>query len=91
MVTFTRALAGRTSDVTRLHRLQFDGGESAVAEVLEPRLVDDTSSERRWPTFWRRVRQLPGAAAAHRQAASGRPRASCTPNSASRPSRRSSC
>jgi GAF domain-containing protein len=53
-----RALTFAASDprISELHRLQFDGGEGPVAEVLEhnePRRVDDTSSERRWPAFCR--------------------------------------
>lgn len=37
-----------------LHRLQFDSDDGPVSETLrhnEPRRVDDTSAERRWPAF----------------------------------------
>jgi GAF domain-containing protein len=37
-----------------LHHLQFDSGDGPVPETLrhnEPRRVDDTTSERRWPEF----------------------------------------
>jgi GAF domain-containing protein len=37
-----------------LHRLQFDGGGGPVVETLrhnEPRRVDDTAAELRWPAF----------------------------------------
>jgi len=46
--------AASDSRISELHRLQFDGGEGPVPEVLaydEPRRVDDTASERRWPAF----------------------------------------
>jgi GAF domain-containing protein len=39
-----------------LHRLQFDSGDGPVSETLrhnEPRRVDDTGAERRWPDFCR--------------------------------------
>jgi len=39
-----------------LHRLQFDTGDGPVSETLrhnEPRRVDDTGAERRWPGFGR--------------------------------------
>ena len=39
-----------------LHSLQFDGGEGPVVETLrhnEPRRIDDTAAERRWPAFCR--------------------------------------
>jgi GAF domain-containing protein len=39
-----------------LHRLQFDGGDGPVVETLrhnEPRRVDDTAAELRWPAFCR--------------------------------------
>jgi GAF domain-containing protein len=39
-----------------LHRLQFDGGGGPVVETLrhnEPRRVDDTAAEQRWPAFCR--------------------------------------
>ena len=39
-----------------LHRLQFDGGEGPVLETLrhnEPRRIDDTTAESRWPEFCR--------------------------------------
>jgi GAF domain-containing protein len=39
-----------------LHRLQSEGGDGPVAETLrhnEPRRVDDTAAERRWPPFCR--------------------------------------
>jgi multicomponent Na+:H+ antiporter subunit D len=39
-----------------LHRLQLDSGEGPVVETLrhnEPRRVDDTTAERRWPAFGR--------------------------------------
>lgn len=52
------ALSFAASDqrLDELHRLQFDGGDGPVAETLrhnEPRRVDDTSTERRWPVFCR--------------------------------------
>jgi hypothetical protein len=37
-----------------LHRLQYDSGDGPVSETLrhnEPRRVDDTAAERRWPAF----------------------------------------
>src|SRR5579859_6091045 len=37
-----------------LHRLQYDSGDGPVSESLrhnEPRRVDDTAAERRWPAF----------------------------------------
>lgn len=37
-----------------LHRLQFDGGDGPVVETLrhnEPRRIDDTAAELRWPAF----------------------------------------
>jgi GAF domain-containing protein len=39
-----------------LHYLQFDGGEGPVLEALrhnEPRRIDNTTDERRWPVFCR--------------------------------------
>ena len=39
-----------------LHRLQFGGGDGPVVETLrhnEPRRIDDTTAERRWPAFCR--------------------------------------
>lgn len=40
--------------VSELHQLQFDSGEGPLAEALrygEPRRVDDTADEPRWPAF----------------------------------------
>ncbi len=52
----TGALTFAASDqrLDELHRLQFDGGAGPVVETLrhnEPRRVDDTSAEARWPAF----------------------------------------
>jgi GAF domain-containing protein len=52
------ALTFAASDrrLEELHRLQFDGEDGPVAETLrhnEPRRVDDTAAERRWPAFCR--------------------------------------
>ncbi len=52
------ALTFAVSDhrLDELHRLQFDGGQGPVVEALrhnEPRRVDDTAAERRWPAFCR--------------------------------------
>ncbi len=52
------ALTFAASDqrLDELHRLQFDGGDGPVVETLrhnEPRRVDDTAAERRWPAFCR--------------------------------------
>jgi GAF domain-containing protein len=52
------ALTFAVSDqrLDELHRLQFDSGDGPVVETLrhnEPRRVDDTAAERRWPTFCR--------------------------------------
>lgn len=44
----------------KLHRLQFDSGEGPVVETLrhnEPRRVDDTAAELRWPAFCRAAAQ----------------------------------
>ena len=56
------ALTFAASDerLDKLHRLQFDGGEGPVVETLrhnEPRRVDDTAAERRWPAFCRAAQQ----------------------------------
>jgi len=53
-----QALTFAASDprIGELHRLQFDGGEGPVVETLlhnEPRRVDDTAAEPRWPVFCR--------------------------------------
>jgi GAF domain-containing protein len=53
-----KALTFAASDprIDELHRLQFDGGEGPVVETLlhnEPRRVDDTAGEPRWPAFCR--------------------------------------
>ncbi|MGH3254250.1 MAG: ANTAR domain-containing protein [Streptosporangiaceae bacterium] len=50
------ALTFAASDprIDDLHRLQFDTGEGPVVEALrhnEPRHVEDTTGERRWPAF----------------------------------------
>ena len=52
------ALTFAASDqrLDELHRLQFDGGDGPVVETLrhnEPRRVDDTMTELRWPQFCR--------------------------------------
>ncbi len=52
------ALTFAASDrrLTGLHRLQFDGDDGPVVETLrynEPRRVDDTATECRWPAFCR--------------------------------------
>jgi GAF domain-containing protein len=52
------ALTSAASDqrLEELHRLQFDEGGGPVVETLrhnEPRRVDDTAAERRWPAFCR--------------------------------------
>jgi transcriptional regulator with GAF, ATPase, and Fis domain len=52
------ALTVAVSDqrLDELHRLQFDSGDGPVVETLrhnEPRRVDDTAAERRWPAFCR--------------------------------------
>jgi GAF domain-containing protein len=52
------ALSFAASDrrLDELHRLQFDVGEGPVVETLrhnEPRRVDDTATELRWPSFCR--------------------------------------
>jgi GAF domain-containing protein len=52
------ALTFAASDprLEELHRLQFGDGDGPVAETLrhnEPRRVDDTAAERRWPAFCR--------------------------------------
>jgi GAF domain-containing protein len=52
------ALSFAASDprVEQLHDLQFDDGQGPVVEALchnEPRRVDDTAAERRWPGFCR--------------------------------------
>jgi GAF domain-containing protein len=52
------ALTFAASDrrLDKLHRLQFDSGEGPVVETLrhnEPRRVDDTAAELRWPAFCR--------------------------------------
>jgi GAF domain-containing protein len=52
------ALTFAASDhrLDELHRLQFDGGDGPVVETLrhnEPRRVDDTAAELRWPAFCR--------------------------------------
>jgi GAF domain-containing protein len=52
------ALTYAASDqrLEELHRLQFDRDDGPVAETLrhnEPRRVDDTAAERRWPEFCR--------------------------------------
>jgi GAF domain-containing protein len=52
------ALTFAASDrrLEELHRLQFDSDDGPVAETLrhnEPRRVDDTAAERRWPAFCR--------------------------------------
>jgi GAF domain-containing protein len=54
----SQALTFAASDprIVELHRLQFDGGEGPAVETLlhnEPRRVDDTASEPRWPAFCR--------------------------------------
>ena len=51
-----QALTFAASDprIGELHRLQFGGGDGPVAETLlhnEPRRVDDTAAEPRWPAF----------------------------------------
>lgn len=51
-----RGLTFAASDarLDELHRVQFDGHDGPVAETLrhnEPRRVDDTARERRWPSF----------------------------------------
>ena len=51
-----RGLTFAASDrrLDELHRLQFDGDDGPVVETLrhnEPRRIDDTSAERRWPAF----------------------------------------
>lgn len=51
-----RGLIFAASDqrLDELHRLQFDGDDGPVVETLrhnEPRRIDDTMAERRWPTF----------------------------------------
>jgi GAF domain-containing protein len=53
-----KALTFAASDprIVELHRLQFEGGEGPVVETLlhnEPRRVDDTAGEPRWPAFCR--------------------------------------
>jgi GAF domain-containing protein len=53
-----QALTFAASDprIVELHRLQFDSGEGLAAETLlynEPRRVDDTAAEPRWPAFCR--------------------------------------
>jgi GAF domain-containing protein len=53
-----QALTFAASDprIDELHRLQFEGGEGPVVETLlhnEPRRVDDTAAEPRWPAFCR--------------------------------------
>lgn len=57
-----QALTFAASDprIGELHRLQFGGGEGPVAEALlhnEPRRVDDTAAEPRWPAFCRAAAQ----------------------------------
>jgi GAF domain-containing protein len=52
------ALTFAASDrrLDELHRLQFDGGAGPVVETLrhnEPRRIDDTRAEERWPAFCR--------------------------------------
>ncbi|MDQ2812927.1 MAG: GAF and ANTAR domain-containing protein [Actinomycetota bacterium] len=52
------ALTFAASDqrLDELHHLQFDGGDGPVVETLrhnEPRRVDDTAAEHRWPAFCR--------------------------------------
>jgi GAF domain-containing protein len=52
------ALTFAASDqrLDELHRVQLDGGEGPVVETLrhnEPRRVDNTMTERRWPAFCR--------------------------------------
>lgn len=52
------ALTFAASDprLEELHRIQFGDGDGPVAETLrhnEPRRVDDTAAERRWPAFCR--------------------------------------
>lgn len=46
--------AASDSRLDDLHQLQFDGGEGPVVETLrhnEPRRIDDTAAETRWPEF----------------------------------------
>lgn len=52
------ALTFAASDqrIDTLHYLQFDAGDGPVVETLrhnEPRRIDDTTDERRWPAFCR--------------------------------------
>jgi GAF domain-containing protein len=52
----TGALTFAASDrrLDEMHRLQFDGGNGPVVETLrhnEPRRIDDTAAEPRWPVF----------------------------------------
>lgn len=52
------ALTFAASDrrLDELHRLQFEGGDGPVVETLrhnEPRRIDDTAAEHRWPQFCR--------------------------------------
>ena len=54
----SQALIFAASDprIVELHRLQFDAGAGPVAETLrhnEPRRIDDTAAESRWPAFCR--------------------------------------
>jgi GAF domain-containing protein len=58
MALDTGALTFAASDprLDELHRLQFDSGDGPVVETLrhnEPRRIDDTTAERRWPEFCR--------------------------------------
>jgi GAF domain-containing protein len=48
------AFAASDQRLEELHHLQFDSGDGPVVETLrhnQPRRVDDTAAERRWPTF----------------------------------------
>jgi GAF domain-containing protein len=54
----SQALTFAASDprIDELHRLQFDAGAGPVVETLlhnEPRRIDDTAGELRWPAFCR--------------------------------------
>jgi GAF domain-containing protein len=58
IATDRSALTFAASDqrLDQLHYLQFDGGDGPVVETLrhnEPRRIDDTTAERRWPMFCR--------------------------------------
>jgi len=56
MASGVLTFAASDQRLEKLHRLQFDGDGGPVVETLrhnEPRRVDDTTAERRWPAFCR--------------------------------------